>query len=340
MIAVLGAGGFIGSNAMEGMLRADEHEVIGVDVDMTKLADVDTSKATLVKVDVSTDASTLNEIVQQADCVLNLIAYANPSLYVKHPLDVVRLNLDVNRSVVDACVRHSTRLIQFSSAEIYGKPRPPETQFREDDSDFNYGPIDKQRWIYACAKQMLERIIHAHGQAGDLEYTIVRPFNFIGPRIDYLVPAGSMGGPRVFSHFMSALLTGGPMYLVDGGQATRSFTDIRDAIEALLVLLHERDASRSQTFNVGNPTTNMTIAELAELMRRVYEDLTGLEPKGQFVEVSGEEFYGVGYDDDGRHPPAIDKICSLGWAPTHSLEETLAYTMPFYVDPVVMSSKE
>ena len=71
------------------------------------------------------------------------------------------------------------------------------------------GPVHKQRWIYAASKSLLERILYAHGMARSLEHTIVRPFNFIGSRIDYLVPAGSMGGPRVFAHFMSALLQEG-----------------------------------------------------------------------------------------------------------------------------------
>ena len=99
------------------------------------------------------------------------------------------------------------------------------------------GPVQKQRWIYASSKQLLERIIYAHGLKGDLDYSIIRPFNFVGPRFDYLVPSGAKGGPRVFSHFMSAMFTGGPIYLVDGGGQHRCFTHIKDASEAFTAIL-------------------------------------------------------------------------------------------------------
>ena len=40
------------------------------------------------------------------------------------------------------------------------------------------GPVQKNRWIYSCSKQLLERIIYAYGDKGMLDYTIIRPFNF------------------------------------------------------------------------------------------------------------------------------------------------------------------
>ena len=111
--------------------------------------------------------------------------------------------------------------------------------YSEDHSELICGPVTKQRWIYSAGKQLLERVIHAYGLEGQLDYAIIRPFNFIGPRFDYLVPAGNKGGPRVFAQFMSALLTGGPMYLVDGGEQRRSFTHIDDASRGLeTILLH------------------------------------------------------------------------------------------------------
>ena len=112
-----------------------------------------------------------------------------------------------------------------------------------------FGPVQKQRWIYATAKMLLERVLYAHGVAGELDYTIVRPFNFIGSRIDYLVPANAIGGPRVFPHFMSALLTGGPLRLVDGGHVHRAFLHIADANRRSRPcwIIRRRPATRSTT---------------------------------------------------------------------------------------------
>jgi UDP-apiose/xylose synthase len=172
---------------------------------------------------------------------------------------------------------------------------------------------------------------------GDLDYTIVRPFNFVGPRFDYLVPAGSKGGPRVFAHYMSALLTGGPIYLVDGGEQRRSFTHIQDTNRAFTTLLEHPDA-RNEIINIGNPATDTSIADLAKLMCSIHEELTGHTPQNEFIEISGEDFYGTGYEDANRVPPNIDKIEAMGWRPQHGLERTFRDAIQFNLDPKRRSS--
>eukprot|EP00966_Prymnesium_polylepis_P315047 7279811-Prymnesium_polylepis.1 len=48
------------------------------------------------------------------------------------------------------------------------------------------GPVSAQRWCYACAKQLVERLVYAHGTENNLRFTIIRPYNWIGPRMDYV----------------------------------------------------------------------------------------------------------------------------------------------------------
>ena len=327
-IAILGAGGFIGSNLVEFLLSRAEHEIIGVDVTDEKLAGIGGAQFTFHTADVESEGDLVDSIVRDTDVVVDLIAYANPSIYVKDPLSVVKLNFFENYNVVEMCVRHGTRLIQYSTAEVYGHPSG-ET-YDEDTSRLVAGPVQKQRWIYSCAKQLLERVVHAYGLSGDLAYTIVRPFNFVGPRFDYLVDAGSMGGPRLFAHYISALLTGGPMYLVDGGHRHRSFTHIADANTAFQTMLDHPNA-HNEIFNVGNPGVNVTVRQVAELMLSLFEELTGASPTSELVEVDGETFYGAGYEDVDRILPSIDKLSALGWRPEHGLERTFRDAMLSYL---------
>ena len=51
-------------------------------------------------------------------------------------------------------------------------------------SNLVLGPIDKQRWIYSCSKQLMDRVIAAYGQQQGLDYTLFRPFNWIGAGLD------------------------------------------------------------------------------------------------------------------------------------------------------------
>ena len=85
------------------------------------------------------------------------------------------------------------------------------------------GPVSAQRWCYACAKQLVERLIYAHGCQNNLKFTIVRPYNWIGPRMDYIpgVDGKDDGQPRVLASFMTALMKGEPLVLVNGGEVYR-----------------------------------------------------------------------------------------------------------------------
>lgn len=330
VIVILGAGGFIGSHMVQHLVQRGEHQVVGVDVAQEKLRGIEGPNFTFHRADIRTSESLVDDLVAGADVVVDLVAYANPSLYVTNPLEVFDLNFNQNVKVIQHCIRHRVRLVQYSSAEVYGKQEHGD-RYYEDASDSVFGPVHKQRWIYASAKMMLERLIYAHGVAGDLEYTVIRPFNFCGSRIDYLVPPRTQGGPRVFAHFMSALLTEGPLQLVDGGAVHRTFLHISDANEAFQTILDQPARSRNQIFNVGNPDNNITIRDLAHLMIDLYAELTGERPRSRIVEVSGETFYGHGYEDSDRLPPDVGKLKALGWRPRHDLQSTLRETMEYYL---------
>lgn len=335
-ITILGAGGFVGSHLVEHL--GPRHRILGLDVTDEKLREVETDFE-FREVDIRHDEHALEEAIRDAEVVIDLVAYANPSLYVETPLEVFELNFTQNLKVAELCAAHDRWLIQYSSAEVYGKAREG-TRFHEDETDFVLGPVTRHRWIYAAAKALLERVLHAHGLEGTLEYTIIRPFNFIGSRIDYLVPPGSMGGPRVFAHFMSALMGGGPLYVVDGGHVHRAFLHIEDADRALETILVRREASRNQIFNVGNPDNDIVIRDLAVLMRDLYVELTGRPSSSRIIEVSGEEFYGPGYEDADRLPPDVSKLRALGWAPRHGIRETFRDAMTYYLENPPVESGE
>jgi UDP-apiose/xylose synthase len=330
-ILILGAGGFIGSHMVDHLISRAEHDVVGVDITNEKLAGIEGENFVFHKMDVREENEPVNKLIGEADLVVDLVAHANPSLYNTTPLEVFDLNFYQNMKVLRMCLDNpGVRLVQYSSAEVYGKLTEGE-RYYEDESDSVFGPVEKQRWIYATSKVLLERVIHGHGAAGNIEYTIVRPFNFCGSRIDYLVPANSQGGPRVFAHFMSALLTGGRVQLVDGGDAHRTFLHIDDANRAFQAILDNPGATKNQIFNVGNPENNVTIRDLGNMMIELYEELTGEPSQSELVDVSGEEFYGEGYEDSDRLRPDITKIRSLGWEPKHDLRSTLRETMQYYL---------
>jgi UDP-apiose/xylose synthase len=174
--------------------------------------------------------------------------------------------------------------------------------FSEDTTPLVLGPVRAQRWCYASAKQLLERTLYAYGFEHGLRYTIVRPFNFIGPRMDFVPGVDGEGIPRVLACFMGALMKHEPLKLVDGGRSMRVFTHIDDAVDGVMAILDRPGQAQGQIFNLGNPQNEISIADLAETMIGLYRELRPESAEEEFgIEtVSGDEFYGEGYEDCDR----------------------------------------
>lgn len=343
-IILLGAGGFIGANLTERLISDGKHDLVAIDIDSEKLeGSLGHHRLTLMKEDIRQNAGGLQKQIEECDLVVDLIAFANPSLYVLDPLGVFDLNFTENLKIAEMCVKAKKRLIQFSTCEVYGKTvasvlgKPPAEMpfpFEEDSSPLIMGPIKNHRWIYACAKQLLERVLHAYGIQNGFNYTIIRPFNFIGPRIDFL-PSEKAGNPRVFSHFMNALLYGTPMKLVDGGINYRAYTYIDDAVDCIIrIIENPNQVCDREIFNIGTPENEVTIKELAYKMRDIFNEefRTAGDPDPEIISVPSEEFYGKGYEDCDRRIPNVDKARNLlGWHSQHDLRSVLFHTMEYFV---------
>ena len=78
--------------------------------------------------------------------------------------------------------------------------------------------------------------------------------------------------------------------------------------------------------------------KIQEIYKRRWWD--GRTPLPELVEVSGEEFYGSGYDDSDRRIPDITKARTLlGWKPRYGLEETIERSMAYWFEPSAEQSE-
>jgi UDP-apiose/xylose synthase len=334
-VAVLGAGGFLGSHIVPGLRSRFDCSIDAVDVDLTKLEYRD-SRVLRLQARVE-DPAVVEQVTGRADVVISLTALCNPAMYSTIPLEVIDANFTHLMPLVKRCAERRVRLVHFSTAEVYG-PRAldqaglPAREMSEDDSSLLLGPVHRERWTYACAKQLLERVIWAHGQHGHLPFTIIRPFNTIGPRMDFLPGIDGEGTPRVLACFMNQLLRGEPLQLVDGGMQRRAFMDVSDMVEAVCRVVERPKQSNGQIFNLGNPDNDLSIAELAEQVADVFARSVPSAKKPRFEHVSAREFYGPGYADTDERIPDISKARRLlGWSPILSLAEMLPGIVSDYV---------
>jgi nucleoside-diphosphate-sugar epimerase len=332
-ILILGVNGFIGHHLSARILERTDWRVFGMDMYSDRLAPLlSHPHLQYFEGDITINREWIEYHVKKCDLVLPLVAIATPATYVREPLRVFELDFEANLSIIRLCIKHKKRVLFPSTSEVYGMCR--DAEFDPYASDLVYGPIDKSRWIYACSKQLLDRVIHAYGQRGELDYTLFRPFNWIGPGLDNL-HAAKEGSSRVITQFLGHIVRGEQVRLVDGGRQRRCFTGISDGIEALMKMIENRDQRASRKiYNVGNPANNLSVRELAEEMLRVaatYPEYRANAAKVRLIETTSAEYYGQGYQDIENRVPKIDNTCAdLDWAPRVSMSEALRQIFDAY----------
>ena len=330
-VAVVGCGGFIGCHLLDAILTRTKWRVFGVDLDFYRIQHrLNDERCEFMVADLA-DKSVVERIAKYP-IVVNLAAICVPSRYMAEAPEVIRSNYDHPAALADACAKSGSWLIHFSTSEIYGRTPADSGLLVEDESELTFGPVTASRWSYATAKLLTERYI-----AGlkNLKWTVVRPFNFVGPYMDFMPGVDGSGIPRVLANFSSALVRGEPLKLVNGGVAKRSFTSVFDAVDFMFALFEAGDVAFSQAFNIGNPENELTIAELANKMRKIYAEIKGMSvetiPEPEVV--SGVEYYGEGYEDSMRRLPSVEKAERLlGFKAKTPIDVVLRESLTWFVN--------
>ena len=334
-VLILGVNGFIGSALTEAILKEKSLDVYGMDMGTDKLDGLlDHSRFHFVEGDITINKEWIEYHIKKCDAILPLVAIATPALYVQDPLRVFELDFEANLEIVRKCALYKKRVLFPSTSEVYGMSE--DEAFQEETSNLVLGPIHKQRWIYSCSKQLLDRVIFAYGVRDGLDYTLFRPFNWVGPKLDNIFTAKE-GSSRVVTQFISDILHKGEIKLVDGGRQRRSFTDIDDGVAALLKIIENKDGCATRRiFNLGNPDNDASIEELANLLVdliKTYPAYREIAEKVRITPVDSGDHYGIHYQDISRRVPSIDNARThLGWTPRVGLRDALKKTLDYHLN--------
>jgi nucleoside-diphosphate-sugar epimerase len=339
-VLILGVNGFIGHHLSKRIIAATDWDIYGMDMQTDRIADLLAEpRFHFFEGDITINREWIEYHVKKCDVVLPLVAIATPATYVREPLRVFELDFEANLPIVRAAVRYRKRLVFPSTSEVYGMCRDDE--FDPERSELVLGPINKPRWIYSCAKQLMDRVIHAYGMEQGLDYTLFRPFNWIGAGLDSINTAKE-GSSRVITQFLGHIVRGEPIKLVDGGTQKRAFTYIDDGIDALLRIVdNPKGVASGQIYNIGNPANNYSVRELAHMMldlARTFPEYRETADRVEIVETTADAYYGKGYQDVQNRVPMIDNTrADLDWTPRVAMDDALRRIFEAYRGDVAVA---
>jgi UDP-glucose 4-epimerase len=147
---------------------------------------------------------------------------------------------------------------------------------------------------------------------------IVRYFNIYGPRMD------PKGYGSVMANFLRQAIADEPVTVYGDGLQTRCFTYIDDCVDGTLVAM-ETPAAEGQVFNIGNPSTETSIEDLARGV------ITATKSGSEIVHETYESHFGAAFEDTRRRVPSAARATErLGWTATVGLDEGLRRTLEFW----------
>jgi UDP-glucose 4-epimerase len=315
-ILITGGAGFIGSHLAEGLLEQD-HEVFIIDNLWTgKLANIEkiqSDKKLHLVVDTILNESVMNELIFKVEHIYHLAAAVGVRKIMDHPVETLDINVKGTETVLRLANRFKKKVLIASTSEIYGKH--VEHPLSEDDNRV-MGTVKKRRWAYACSKTLDEFLALAYFDEKKLPVVIARLFNTVGPR-----QTGQYG--MVLPNFVQSALMGKPIPVFGDGTQSRSFTHVKDVVDALIKLMAEPKAE-GEIFNVGNDQET-TINELAQRVK----EMTGSNSEIEYVMY--EKAYGPGFEDMERRCPNIEKVTKLiGFEPIYNLETIIQNVIDYF----------
>ena len=318
---VTGVAGFIGSNLLETLLKANQC-VVGLDnlstghatnLDVVrKLVSGDQwRRFQFVNGDIR-DPEACSVACRGVDYVLHQAALGSVPRSIENPISCHESNVTgfLNMLIAgrEARVR---RFVYASSSAVYGdSPDLPKVE----------GKIGKPLSPYAASKLMNEVYAHVFAAAYKFDSIGLRYFNVFGPRQD---PSGAYAA--VIPRWIAALLKNEPVYINGDGETSRDFCFIENVVQAnLLSATAETPGAVNQAYNIalGERTT------LNQLFQMLQSSLRKRDPALPEQTPVYRDFRAA----DVRHSLAdISKATGLlGYAPTRRISEGIELALEWY----------
>jgi dTDP-glucose 4,6-dehydratase len=247
-IVITGCAGFIGSHVTDHFL-ANGYTVVGYDaftyagkVENLKFA-VSHPRFTLVEGSIN-DTKLLEETVRKHDAkwIVNLAAETHVDNSIKSCDVFLQTNVLGTKSVLDVCRNTGTKLLHFSTDEVYGVPHGW-VSFVEESSLNPKNP-------YSASKAAADHLIMAYANTYGLQYIMVRPSNNFGPR---------QHEEKFLSKMIKNLLAGKKIPVYGDGLQIREWTFVKTTAAATKFILENSKMNEIYNITTGEFMRNIDV---------------------------------------------------------------------------------
>ncbi|MBM4236897.1 MAG: NAD-dependent epimerase/dehydratase family protein [Euryarchaeota archaeon] len=250
-ILVTGGAGQLGSYLLDKLSAG--HEVRALDI---REPLIEEHLPLISHVDIRDQAAVEREC-EWADAVVHAAAQVSVERSIEEPEVDADINIIGTLSMLKAAALAGVGVfVYISSAAVYGNPK--------------YLPVDEAhprnpKSPYGISKLTGEEYVRVYGECRDLDYMVIRPFNFYSSRAD---PGSPYSG--VITKFVSNLRSGQPIFIEGDGEQIRDFVHALDVAEMVKLALESQ--VRNLTMNCGSGK-GTSINELAEVFASIREDV-------------------------------------------------------------------
>ncbi len=254
-----------------------------------------------------TDPEIVNELVKDADIIVNFAAESHVDRSILDPQNFVRTNITGTYTLLEAAKNNGQiRFHHISTDEVFGSLRPKGVPFNENTP---YNP----RSPYSASKAASDHIVRAYWHTYGLPITISNCSNNYGP---YQFPE------KLIPLFITNLLEGRKVPLYGDGMNIRDWLYVEDHCEAIDLIIHKGKIGETYCIGGNSEKTNLEIAQ--DIIKLV---LRSEAPKW----TKWIEFVKDRPGHDRRYAIDFSKIKSeLGWEPKTNFEEGLKKTIEWY----------
>lgn len=303
LVAVTGAGGFIGSHLAEELARRGAKVRAMVRYNSaSRWGFLDRTPAPLAKrIEVRAgdlaDPFFTREFVAGQEVVFHLGALIAIPYSYEAPAQYVETNMHGTLNVLEACLRAKVaKVVHTSTSEVFGTAL--------------YAPIDEKhprqgQSPYSATKIGADALAESFHRSFGLPVAIARPFNTYGPR---------QSARAVLPAMAAQLLSGAPTLKVGSLDPVRDFNYVADTVEGFLAVARS-PRSIGEDFNLGSGRA-VTIGQAARLLMKITRRKIPFELDRARVRPAKSEVMRLLCDN--RKAARV-----LGWRPRWTLEKGL-----------------